>query len=35
MKKIIYSMALLMGMAFTACSSDSDNNDNVDNGYIA
>lgn len=30
MKKIIYSMALLMGMAFTACSSDSDNNDNVD-----
>ena len=30
MKKIIYSMALLMGMAFTACSSDSDNNDNID-----
>jgi hypothetical protein len=30
MKKIIYSMALLMGMAFTACSSDSDDNDNVD-----
>ena len=30
MKKLIYSMALLMGMAFTACSSDSDNNDNVD-----
>ena len=30
MKKIIYSMALLMGMAFTACSSDSDSNDNVD-----
>ena len=30
MKKIIYSMALLMGMAFTACSSDGDNNDNVD-----
>ena len=30
MTKIIYSMALLMGMAFTACSSDSDNNDNVD-----
>ena len=32
MKKIIYSMALLMGMTFTACSSDSDNNgnDNVD-----
>ena len=30
MKKIIYSMALLMGMAFSACSSDSDNNDNVD-----
>lgn len=30
MKKIIYSMALLMGMAITACSSDSDNNDNVD-----
>ena len=30
MKKIIYSMALLMGIAFTACSSDGDNNDNVD-----
>jgi hypothetical protein len=32
MKKIIYSMALLMGMTFTACNSDSDNNgnDNVD-----
>lgn len=29
MKKIIYSMAvLMMGLAFTACSSDSDNNDN-------
>ena len=32
MKKIIYSLALMMGMmTFTACSSDSnDNNDNVD-----
>ena len=29
MKKIIYSMeVLMMGLAFTACSSDSDNNDN-------
>ena len=31
MKKIIYSMALLMGMTFTACSSDSDNNGNDNN----
>ena len=32
MKKIIYSLALMMGMmTFAACSSDSnDNNDNVD-----
>ena len=33
MKKFIYSMALLMGMTFTACSSDNDNNDDSNDKF--